>query len=108
MTIRTFPVHISAGGEVSPIPDWPGGEAEAEIIVHLLTNDERLTIEERQNRARAASVARWKAESDEEAMERRKAAARRLLDRWDGFLEGARDMTAKEIRAERLERKYGQ
>jgi len=42
MTMHTFPVHISAGGEVSPIPDWPGGEAEAEITVHLPSNRENL------------------------------------------------------------------
>ena len=36
------------------------------------------------------------------------AAGRKFFDTWDGLLEGMPDMTAKEIRAERLERKYGQ
>jgi len=40
--------------------------------------------------------------------EQRKAAGREFFDTWDGLLEGMPDMTAKEIRAERLERKYGQ
>jgi len=103
MTIHTFPIHISATGEVSPIPDWPGGEAELEITVHLPQTEEGS-----QNRAKAACSARWKEESDEEAMKRRSAAARELLDKYGGIIKGAPDMTAKEIRAERLERKYGQ
>ena len=40
--------------------------------------------------------------------EQRKAAGRKFFETWDGLLEGMPDMTAKEIRAERLERKYGQ
>ena len=34
--------------------------------------------------------------------------ARRFAEKWKGALKGARDMTMKEIRAERLESKYGQ
>ena len=40
--------------------------------------------------------------------EQRKTAGKKFFDTWDGLLEGMPDMTAKEIRAERLERKYGQ
>jgi len=40
-------------------------------------------------------------------MEERAAAAARFIEKWGGALEGARDMTMKEIRAERLESKYG-
>ena len=78
MTILSYPVHISANGEVTPIPDWTGGEADAKIHVVL-----------------------------PETEEQRKAAGRKFLETWDGLLEGMPDMTAKEIREERLERKYG-
>ena len=43
----------------------------------------------------------------EQTEEERKAAARRFYESWNGLLVGAPDMTAKEIRAERLEKKYG-
>ena len=45
---------------------------------------------------------------DEKSEEQRKAAGQKFFDTWDGLLEGMPDRTAKEIRAERLERKYGQ
>ena len=44
----------------------------------------------------------------ERTEEERKAAGRKFFDSWNGLLVGAPDMTMKEIRAERLERKYGQ
>ena len=43
----------------------------------------------------------------EPTREERAAAAKRFVEKWGGALEGARDMTMKEIRAERLESKYG-
>jgi hypothetical protein len=79
MTTLSYPVRISASGEVTPIPNWIGGETEAKIYVELT-----------------------------ETMEARKAAGQKFFDTWNGLLEGMPDMTAKEIRAERLERKYGQ
>jgi hypothetical protein len=78
MTMLNYPVHISAGGEVTPIPNWTGGATEAKIYVEQL-----------------------------ETIEQRKAAGQKFFDTWNGLLEGMPDMTAKEIRAERLERKYG-
>ncbi len=33
MTTFHFQTHISADGTLSPIPDWPGGEADAIIVV---------------------------------------------------------------------------
>jgi len=79
MTMLSYPVRISANGEITPIPDWTGGETEAKIYVEL-----------------------------SESVEIRKAAGQKFFDTWNGLLEGMPDMTAKEIRAERLERKYGQ
>ena len=78
MTMLSYSVRISANGEITPIPDWTGGETEAKIYVEL-----------------------------SEAVEIRKATGQKFFDTWNGLLEGMPDMTAKEIRAERLERKYG-
>jgi hypothetical protein len=33
MTMQSFPVHILPSGEVTPIPNWTGGETEARIVV---------------------------------------------------------------------------
>jgi hypothetical protein len=44
----------------------------------------------------------------EQTEEQRKATGKKFFDTWDGLLEGMPEMTAKEIRAERLEKKYGQ
>ena len=44
---------------------------------------------------------------DEKTEEQRKTAGQKFFDTWDGLLEGMPDRIAKEIRAERLERKYG-
>ena len=33
MTILSYPVRISETGEVTPIPDWTGGEIEAKVYV---------------------------------------------------------------------------
>ena len=44
----------------------------------------------------------------EKTGEQRKAAGQKFFETWDGLLEDMPDMTAKEIRAERLERKHGQ
>jgi len=79
MTILSYPVRISATGEVTPIPNWVGGEIDAKIYVE-----------------------------QPETEKQRKAAGQKFFDTWNGLLEGMPDMTAKEIRAERLEKKYGQ
>jgi hypothetical protein len=49
-----------------------------------------------------------KEENDDQTKQRQKAAGQRFFDTWNGLLEGMPDMTMKEVRAERLERKYGQ
>jgi len=40
MTILTYPVHVFANGEVTPIPDWTGGETEAKVYVEQSEKDE--------------------------------------------------------------------
>jgi hypothetical protein len=47
-----------------------------------------------------------KVDMDRQTMEQRKAAGQMFFDTWNGLLEGMPDMTAQEIRAERLERRY--
>jgi len=42
-----------------------------------------------------------------ETEEQRRAAGQKFFDTWNGLLEGMPDMTMKEIRAERLERRHG-
>ena len=71
--------HISTDGRVTvpPIPDWPGGEANTPVYV-------RLPVTEKERKA-----------------------AEDFMTSWDGCLKGVPHMTAKEIRAERLEKKYG-
>ena len=80
MTTLTYPVHVSANGEVTPIPGWTGGETEAKVYV----------------------------EQPDRTPEERQAAIGEFMEAWRGCLEGVPHMTAKEIRAERLEKKYGQ
>ena len=84
MTTLTYPVHVSANGEVSPIPGWTGGETEAKVYVEQPETVKQRTPEERQ------------------------AAIGEFMEAWRGCLKGIPHMTAKEIRAERLERKYGE
>ena len=83
MTTLTYPVHISANGAVTPIAGWTGGEAEAKVYVEQSETVQRRTPEER------------------------RTAIGQFMEAWRGCLEGMPPMTAKEIRAERLEKKYG-
>ena len=53
------------------------------------------------------SAGRSKKDYAEQTEEERKVAAKKFIESWDGLLKDAPNMTAKEIRAERLERKYG-
>jgi len=89
MTILTYPVHVSASGEVTPIPDWTGGETEAKIYIEQSKTARHRTPEER-------------------TPEERQAAFDDFMTSWRGCMKGVPHMTAKEIRAERLEKKYGQ
>jgi hypothetical protein len=95
MTMLTYPVRISANGEVTPIPDWTGGETEARIHVKLTE-----TVEARKPARRSKIM--------ERTPEERQAAFDDFMKAWEGCLKGVPHMTAKEIRAERLEKKYGQ
>jgi len=83
-TIQSFPVHILPNGDVTSIPNWTGGEVEAKIVVHFPPTEKAL-----QERAKAF-------EKFEELRESLKNTP------------GAELMTKKQIRAARLEEKYGE
>jgi hypothetical protein len=86
MTTLQYNIQTGANGSiVIPTTPFPFGK-EVEVVL-------RMPKEERQS---------------EPTEEQRKAAGKKFFDTWDGLLEGMPEMTAKEIRAERLERKYGQ
>jgi len=98
--ILNYSVHISANGEVSPIPDWLGGEAEARLVIVRQKKD----VSEETNRK-----ATKRSKLEEQTPEERQAA-------YDDFLKFAgclADMPGKElvskkqIRSSRLEERYG-
>jgi len=86
MTTLQYNILTGANGSiVIPTTPFPFGK-EVEVVL-------RMPKEERHSKP---------------TEEQRKAAGKQFFETWDGLLEGMPDMTAKEIRAERLERKYGQ
>ena len=86
MTTLQYNIQTGANGSiVIPTTPFPLGK-EVEVLL-------RMPKEEKQS---------------EQSEEQRKVAGKQFFETWDGLLEGMPDMTAKEIRAERLERKYGQ
>ena len=96
MTMLQYSVHISANGDVSPIPDWNGGEAEAKLTVVRAETEEK----RKSNVSAYSSV-------DDRTPEERQAAIKRFMETFGGCMEGMPHMTMKAIRAERLEKKYG-
>ena len=96
MTMLQYSVRISANGDVSPIPDWDGGEAEAKITVKLSDTEEK-------RKRKVATHSRV----DNRTPEDRQAAIKKFMETFGGCMEGMPPMTLKEIRTERLERKYG-
>ncbi len=123
MTTLEYKTHISADGAVAPIPGWTGGEAEAVIVVRPPESEDRakaveeflqlmgclkdmpgkILVSKKQIRS-----SRLEERYGEQTEEQRKEAGRKFFETWDGLLEGMPDRTMKEIRAERLEKKYGQ
>ena len=98
MSTIELSAHISADGRVTvpPIPDWPGGEANTQIYVRLPETGED-SREKMPVRPRIV----------EQTPEERKVAFEDFMASWKGCLKGVPHMSAKEIRAERLEKKYG-
>ncbi len=127
MSTLEFKTHISADGAVAPITNWPGGEADAVIVVR---QPEQAVSKEERTKAfegfrqlaellkdipgkelmskKQIRASRLEEKYGDQTEEQRKAAGRKFFETWDGLLEGMADRTMKEIRAERLEKKYGQ
>jgi len=89
----------------APTRILPNGKTPVEDFLDFCKerNLPSLTDEEERRRRIAAEKARIMNRTPEE----RRAAAERFMKAWEGCLEGVPHMTAKEIRAERLEKKYG-
>jgi hypothetical protein len=62
---------------------------------------------DQQQAERQQRMAAQRARILERTPEERQAAAEKFMKTWKGCLKGVPHMTAKEIRAERLEKKYG-
>jgi len=79
MSTIELSAHISADGRVTipSIPDWTGGETDAKVVVKLSETEGSF-----------------------------KTSGRKFYETWNGLIEGTQDITA-EIRAERMEKKYG-
>ena len=86
LTTLHFQTHVSDSGVITlpPLPDSFRGE---DIAVKINVGREREPLSETE--------------------EQRRAAGQKFFDTWNGLLEGMPDMTMKEIRAERLERRHG-
>jgi hypothetical protein len=120
--------RISPTGEITvpPIPDWQGDAAETEIVVLLPETEERKAKraaaikqffslkgclkdfpDKEFINAKQIRTMRLEERYGDKTPEQKKAAAQKFFDTWNGALEGMPDMTMKEIRMERLEKKYG-
>ena len=101
MPILQYETRVSPDGTIviPPIPEYR--DRKVIVCVHEERDEHGGAFLER-------SEGNDKTPEQEQSEERQKAAGQKFFDTWDGLLEGMPDMTAKEIRAERLERKYGQ
>ena len=103
MPILQYETRVSSDGTIAipPIPEYRDRKVvvsvDAERTPSALTNEEK-----RQQR-----IAAEKARIMDRTPEEREAAFNDFMTAWKGCLKGVPHMTAKEIRAERLEKKYG-
>ena len=102
MPILQYETRVSPEGYVTPLPPEFYGRK-----VVVLVNEE-------QDRLAEKSPIRGKRKAIEQSKlmnrtpEERQAAFEDFMTSWKGCLKGVPHMTAKEIRAERLEKKYGE
>ena len=101
MTMLRYHIQTGTNGSVL-IPATPFAVGEEIEVVLVEKHRESPSTEERRQR-KAAEQARVMDCTPEE----RKAAVEKFMKAWKGCLKGVPPMTAKEIRAERLEKKYG-
>ena len=92
MTTFHFQTHVSESGVIALPPDARRLYGK-NVIVNVDVDDKK------KPRSRSKRV--------ERTPEERQAAYEDFMASWAGCLEGMPHMTAKEIRAERMEKKYG-
>ena len=99
------PQPLDDDWQPDPARILPNGKTPVEDFLDFCKelNLPSLTDEEKRRQRIAAEKARIMSRTPEE----RRVAAEKFMKMWEGCLEGVPHMTAKEIRAERLEKKYG-
>jgi len=98
MSTLQYTTQVSPEGYIATLPP----EYHNRRVVVSVEDEIDHQQEERRRRI-AAEKARIMSRTPEE----RRAAAEKFMEAWEGCLKGVPHMTAKEIRAERLEKKYG-
>jgi len=96
MSISQYETQVSPDGYIALPPEYQNRK----VVVYV---DEK-KVDERKDESRTIGSER---EPLSDTEEQRRAAGQKFFDTWNGLLEGMPDMTMKEIRAERLERRHG-
>ena len=92
MTTFHFQTLVSDSGVITLPPDARNLYGK-NVIVNVDADDKK--------------PSRARSKTSERTPEERRIAIEKFMETWAGCLEGMPHMTAKEIRAERLEKKYG-
>ena len=103
MTMFHFQTHVSESGVISLPPQ--AEELYGKVVV---VNVAQPFGDDLQQEERRQKIAAEKARIADQTPEEWQAAVETFMASWKGCLKGVPHMTAKEIRAERLEKKYGQ
>jgi len=98
MSTLQYATQVSSEGNITLLPP----EFYGRKVVVLVDEEIDKQQEERQRR-----IAAEKARIMNRTPEERRTAVEKFMKAWEGCLKGVPHMTAKEIRAERLEKKYG-
>jgi len=105
MTTFHFQTHVSDSGVITLPPEFYGRRVIVSLNEMQEEIDEAIDQPKKERRQRMA-VERTKIM--DRTPEEWQAAVDDFMTSWKGCLKGVPHMTAKEIRAERLEKKYGQ
>ena len=109
MSILQYKTQVSPDGYITlpPMPEYRDRKVVVrieELAMPSLSDDEVEQFKSERLKRKAAEHARIM----EQAPEEWQAACEDFMTSWKGCLKGVPHMTTKEIRAERLEKKYGQ
>jgi len=103
MTTFHFQTHVSDSGVITLPPEFYGRT----VVVSLNEMQEDIDEADQPQTERRTRIAAERARIMDQTPEERRAAVEEFMKAWKGCLKGVPHMTAKEIRAERLEKKYG-